>query len=996
MSDIMRPMPFGQLMRWILGEYRKNGTIFGVRHIVKHENGQARPVFNEKIEAVFGPAAGPHTQLAQNIVAAYVSGSRFFELKTVQIMDGAELSECVPKPCILAQDEGYNCEWSTELTVGQALTEYIHAWIACKLLARELGLGDPDGFVFNMSVGYDLAGIKSPKIDAFIEGMKDASRQPAFQEAIGWALAHQDLFENVDETYIRSISSHISGSVTESTLHGCLPEEIEAIAAYLMKEKGLHTYVKCNPTLLGYDYAREELDRLGFSYVSFDRHHFQEDLQWEDAAAMFRRLSALAQDLGLQFGLKLTNTFPVEAQGKLPSQEMYMSGRALFPLTLELSARIAGEFGGKLRISYSGGADINSIRDLVDAGIWPVTMATNILKPGGYERLAQIGNLLMDCGSDPFTGVDEEKLKKLAQKSLASGLYSQGVKPPADRHIGKALPLLDCMTAPCRTSCPIGQDIPAYLQAVSQGRPLQALRIITERNALPFITGTICPHTCSGRCMRGYYEEGIHIRDMKLLAASQAYGDLMKELKPAAAWRRDRKAAVVGGGPAGLSAAFFLTRAGIRTTVFEKKEKPGGIVRYVIPGFRISEEAIDRDVDLCRAYGAEFVTGREVRSLQELRDEGFTDIIVCAGAWLPGADVLQYGKALDCLDFLTAVKSNPDQVRPGEDVCIIGAGNSAMDAARTAKRLPGVKTVTIVYRRTRQYMPADQEEYDLAVKEGVLFRELLSPVGLRDGRLICDIMELGQADESGRRAPVKTGKTLELACSCLIAAAGERADTSLLTEAGAETDSRGRLIVGEDMQTTIPHVYAAGDCRQGPATVVKAIADAAAAARSISGEGYDRYLSFNAAYNKEVYRDKKGQIVQVMEDKYDRRCLGCPTVCEVCADVCPNRANAAVTVPGMAQSQIVHIDSMCNECGNCAVFCPWEGRPYRDKLTLFGSREDFENSDNQGFLPGKDGLLVRLDGNVLQTDLSGSGLPDKVRALIRAVLEDYPYTISKE
>ena len=168
MSDIMRPIPFGQLMDWILTEYQTQGSIFGVSKIVRHTNGQARPIFAEKIEAPFGPAAGPNTQLAQNIVAAYVGGSRFFELKTVQIMDGEELSKCVAKPCITAADECYNCEWSTELTVPQAYDEYVKAWFALKLLAKELELGDPDGFVFNMSVGYDLAGIQSEKIDSYI------------------------------------------------------------------------------------------------------------------------------------------------------------------------------------------------------------------------------------------------------------------------------------------------------------------------------------------------------------------------------------------------------------------------------------------------------------------------------------------------------------------------------------------------------------------------------------------------------------------------------------------------------------------------------------------------------------------------------------------------------------------------------------------------------------------------------------------------------------
>ena len=159
MSDIMRPMPFGHLMNWALEEYRKEGSFFGVPNPVRHIDGQALPIFDEKVEAPFGPAAGPHTQLAQNIIAAYAAGARFFELKTVQQMDGPELAACVKKPCIAAGDECYNCEWSTELYVTQAYAEYVKAWVACKLLAREYSLGDPDACVFKISGGYALAGI---------------------------------------------------------------------------------------------------------------------------------------------------------------------------------------------------------------------------------------------------------------------------------------------------------------------------------------------------------------------------------------------------------------------------------------------------------------------------------------------------------------------------------------------------------------------------------------------------------------------------------------------------------------------------------------------------------------------------------------------------------------------------------------------------------------------------------------------------------------------
>ena len=1006
MSDVMRPMSMGHLMDWILGEYKKTGRIFGVKDMPKHTNGQALPIFHEKIESPFGPAAGPNTQLAQNLIASYVSGARFFELKTVQIMDGEELARCVAKPCILADDECYNCEWSTELTVPQAFAEYVKAWFAIHLLAKELGLGDPDGFVFNMSVGYDLEGIKSEKVDTYIEGMKEAKDTEVWKECMDWALANLDRFEKVDEAFVRSIPSKISGSITESTLHGCPPDEIERIATYLITEKGLNTYIKCNPTLLGYEFARTRLDALGFDYIVFDEHHFVEDLQWADAVPMFRRLSALCREKGLEFGLKLTNTFPVDVtRNELPSEEMYMAGRSLYPLTIALAKKITNEFDGTLRISYSGGADIHNIRQLFGLGIWPVTMATNVLKPGGYDRFAQIGEALMDCGSEPFSGVDAAALNALEAEVLTDPKYRKAVKPLPDRKIGKKLPVLDCFTAPCRTGCPIEQDIPGYLCALNDGDPEKALRIVLERNALPFITGTLCPHTCGDKCMRNYYEETVRIREMKYRAASEGYEAVLPTLKAAEAGSccgasecapaAGKKVAVIGGGPAGLSCAAFLGRCGVPVTVFEKTDVLGGVVRHVIPGFRIKEEDIEKDIALCKAYGAEFVTGREVASVEELKAEGFTDVVVAIGAWKESDAHLEYGAAMDALGFLNAAKEAPGTLSIGKEIVVIGGGNTAMDVARAAKRVPGVEHVRLVYRRTRRYMPADEEELVMALQDGVEFCELLAPIGVKDGVLKCEAMKLGEPDASGRRSPVGTGAFVEIPADTVIAAIGEKVDTSLYEAAGAELDEKGRPVLDEHLQTTVAHLYAAGDCKAGPATVVKAIADAQKVASAIAGAAFDACAGANVTAEEKI-RGRHGVVAEEIKPSDDHRCLGCATVCETCMEVCPNRANVAIRVPGRCQTQIIHVDGMCNECGNCAVFCPYAGRPYKDKFTLFWSEEDFANSENEGFLVRPDGSVkVRYDGAVTEAAAGAKpdAVPDGIVSLIETVIRDYPYLI---
>ena len=996
MSEIMRPMSIGHLMHWIMSEYEQKKSIFGIEKIVKHENGQALPIYEEKIESPFGPAAGPNSQLAQNIVAAYVAGSRFFELKTVQVMDGAELAACISRPCIIAGDECYNCEWSTELYVPQAFAEYVKAWVACKLIAKEYNLGDPDAFVFNMSVGYDLEGIKSPKVDKYINDMIEAKDTEVFKECINWALEHVNEFKNVDEEYIRSISSNVSNSITESTLHGCPPAEIERIATYLITEKHLNTFIKCNPTLLGYEYARKRLDGLGFDYIAFDDHHFVEDLQWADAVPMLHRLYDLCQEKGLEFGVKITNTFPVDVtRNELPSNEMYMAGRALFPLSIHVARLLTDEFHGKLRISYSGGATIENIKELFDAGIWPITMATNILKPGGYQRMSQIADELMECGSERFSGVNVAALAAIDDGVEAKAMYRKPVKPLPERHVDKKLPLFDCFNAPCRNGCPIEQDIPAYLQAMVDGDAKKALEIILERNPLPFITGTICPHHCGDKCMRNYYEETLHIRETKLAAASQAYNEILPALK-AEGSVAGKKVAIIGGGPAGLAAATFLSRAGVAVTVFERKEQLGGVVRNVIPEFRITADSIDKDVELCKAYGAEFKLGAEVTSVKALKAEGYTDVIVSIGAWKPGRSPLAYGEVTDALEFLMEAKKNGAAMNIGKDVVVLGGGNTAMDVARAAKRIPGVENVRLIYRRTKRYMPADEEELQLAIEDGVEFLELLAPVGAENGKLKCSVMELGVPDASGRRSPVDTGRTEEYPADTIIAAIGETIDTSLYAELGVEMDAKGRPVVDANMMTTETGVYAVGDSRRGPATVVEAIADSAKAAAAIAGISYDKYAEENVAADEKLYTVKKGVQSRDTSKTPDDRCLGCPTVCEVCTDVCPNRANVAIHVPGKCKAQIIHVDGMCNECGNCEVFCPYKGgRPYKDKFTLYWSEEDFLDSTNEGFLPLEGTQVkVRLDGKVETVDVAGeTDLSADAVAVIRTVLKDYAYLI---
>lgn len=999
MSDMMTCMPFGQLMDWVLQEKKGQDTVFGVHRPYTADPKNDMTIFTRNLETPVGPAAGPHTQLAQNIIASYYAGARFFELKTVQKMDGAELSACVNKPCILADDEGYNCEWSTELTVPDAMGEYIKAWFILHVIAKEFGLGAQDGFQFNISVGYDLAGIKGEKVNTFIDGMMEAKDTVIFQECRKWLLDNADKFQNFTREDIEAIPSNVCNSATISTLHGCPPQEIESIANYLLTEKHLNTFVKCNPTLLGYDFARKTMDEMGYDYMVFGDFHFRDDLQYEDAVPMLTRLMKLSEELGLEFGVKITNTFPVDVtRNELPSEEMYMSGKALFPLSISLAAKLSAEFAGKLRISYSGGADYFNIDKIVGCGIWPVTMATTLLKTGGYQRFTQVADKVEGICPKKWEGIDVDALKKLAADAITDGHHVKNIKPVPNRKSTKEVPLLDCFYAPCSEGCPIHQDIPQYVALTGEGKYKEALEVILEKNALPFITGTLCAHNCMTKCTRNFYEESVNIRGTKLTAAEHGYEQLIGEIK--AGEPNGKKVAVVGGGPAGIAAAYFLAREGAAVTIFEKEEKAGGVIRYVIPGFRIGDAAIDKDISFIQKMGVEICTNTEITSVADLKAQGYDAVILAIGAGKPGTLKLEKGETVNALKFLRDFKANDGKLNIGKNVVVIGGGNTAMDTARAAKRTEGVEHVYLVYRRTKRYMPAAEDELLEVLEEGVEFKELLSPVSLDGGRLLCKKMKLGQMDASGRAGVTETADVVEVPADTVIVAVGEKIDTDFYTANQIAVDERGKAKVNDKtLETSVSGVYVAGDGARGAATIVEGIRDAQLAVKDILGKEITR----DAAVTGDVKDcfEKKGILKHSKEAKTEEeRCLTCNKVCENCVDVCPNRANNSIKVPGMAMNQVIHVDYMCNECGNCKSFCPYASAPYKDKFTLFANEKDMADSKNDGFVVlDKENKTCKVRFVGLITDCKADDQADKLydglKKLICAVIDDYGYLITK-
>lgn len=1005
MGDKMRPISFKQMITWAMEELKEKESIFGIHKnkFYKNDSGKYIELFGEKLASPFGPAAGPNSQLTQNIVASYLTGSRFIELKTVQVIDGEDLP--VSKPCIHAQDECYNVEWSTELTVPEAYDEYIKAWFLLHVLMKELNLSEERDFMFNMSVGYDLDGIKSPKVDAYIEGMRNASNTEIWNECRETLLSNIDLFSNFSKEDLDKISPVVCPSITLSTLHGCPPEEIEKIAKYLLEEKNLHTFIKMNPTLLGEKFVRDTFDKMGYDYIVLNPNHFINDLQYKDGVSMLKRLKSVANKLNLEIGVKLTNTLPVKIENnELPGEEMYMSGRSLFPLTISLASKLASEFDGDLQISYSGGADFFNVEKILKAGIQPITFATTILKPGGYERITQMAKKVEEDLKGVFKGINIEYLNELASSAVNDKYHLKDLRPVDSRKVSLELPTYDCAVAPCTIGCPINQQIPEYVSLVGEKKYDEAFEVIAKDNTSPAITGTICNHNCQYKCTRLDYDESVLIRDMKKVAVLNAEDKYIENIKEANI-KSDKKVAIIGAGPAGLSVALFLRRNGVDVTVMDRKEKPYGVIEYVIPEFRISSDMIKKDFDLVKKQGVKFKFGiDENLDIDALKKE-YDYVVLAIGAWKPVKLILKEGgeKTIDAISFLESHKISKGDINLGKHVCIIGGGDVAMDAARAAKRTNGIEEVSIVYRRTKKYMPASLEEIELVQSEGIVFKELLSPMSIKDSKLICEEMKLGEKDASGRRKPVGTGNTVELKADTVILAVGQQVDSDLLKKNKIELDAKGLPKVKESGETNITNVYVAGDMKKGPATIVKAIADGKAVSKDIlSKEGLSndfdkKVLPIN---EKKIY-SKKGILKDhgCLENESER-CLSCSNICELCVDVCPNRANVVINVEGdfTSSHQIVHLDGMCNECGNCGIFCPYKGNPYKDKLTLFWTKEDFENSTNKGFLvTDKDKGICKVrreDAEIIDYTIGKENdVSREMDSMIKTFVNEYSYML---
>lgn len=403
----------------------------------------------------------------------------------------------------------------------------------------------------------------------------------------------------------------------------------------------------------------------------------------------------------------------------------------------------------------------------------------------------------------------------------------------------------DECTSPCQRECPAGIDIREYIHQIKEGNYKQALRVIKESNPLPLVCGRVCPHPCEDICRRTIFEDPVNINHLKRFVADLEFMSGEAEM-PYMAPKTDKKVAIIGGGPAGLSAAYYLARLGHSPTIFESMPKLGGMLRYGIPEYRLPKATLDWEIDSILKLGVDVKVNQKMGkdfSIKSLKNNGYDAIFIGTGAWDSrglGIEGEELEGVISGTRFL--IDQGLGKETPlGEKIVIVGGGNTALDAARTSWRL-GAKEVTVIYRRSRKEMPANDIEIEEAEKEGIIFQFLANPTRLigENGKvkqLEYIEMELGEPDESGRRRPVpKEGSEKIIDVDNVIAAIGQFPATDFLLDDGLNITRWNTIEVINDVtgETNIPGVFAGGDVVTGASIAIEAIGAGRKAARSIN------------------------------------------------------------------------------------------------------------------------------------------------------------------
>lgn len=1011
MSDKFYRISIERLYNWIIAD-EKEDKLFGLHKELffypQPDNIFSMRRYGQLLDTPLGVAAGPHTQMAHNIIGSWLVGARYIELKTVQTLDELE----VTKPCIDMEDEGYNCEWSQELKISDSYDEYLNAWILIHLLKHKLGWDETEsGFIFNLSVGYNLDGILKPNVQWFFDKMNNCSVEK--DQKVELLSKYYPEIKNIN------IPNQISNNITLSTMHGCPSAEIEKIGKYLIEEKKLHTTIKLNPTLLGPERLRFILnDKLGYKITVPDE-AFEHDLKYDDALEMIDSLQKSANENNVGFGLKLTNTLEtLNSTNWLPENErmVYTSGRALHPISINLAEKLQSDFNGDLDLSFSAGVDAFNVSDTLACNLKPITVCSDLLKPGGYLRFTQyfdeiernivlsgasnIDQLILNIANKhDITKAGLSNLRKYAISVLDQKQYHKSAFPYENIKTNRKLTAYDCIHAPCIEACAVDQNVPDYMYHTANGDFDKAYKVILEDNPLPNITGNVCDHLCQTKCTKMNYDNSLLIRGIKRFNAEKFEDNLDFVVKE----KNGIKVSILGAGPSGLSCAYFLALEGFEVNVFESKSFAGGMASDSIPYFRITDKQIKDDIDIIESLGVVFHYDQHVNKELFNKLKINSDYIYIGIGAQKGKKLNIEGEeldnVLDQLSFLSKVRRN-GKIDLGKKVAIIGGGNSAVDAARTANRLVGSNgNVAVVYRRTIKEMPADPEEINALVDEGIHIFELAAPLlisNINDSlELECAKMELGEPDDSGRRRPIPIDNSeFSMTFDSIITAIGQDTVLDFIDDEKLNIDEKG--------ETQFSNIFAGGDATRGADSLINAIGDGKDVAYKIIEKTISDFsllekeeinklnpIQFQKKQAYRKYGSKMPEIELNDRDNFNlvhpslsdaeaieeaQRCLYCNDVCNICIGVCPNFANVSfvadktkipiytIKITGNTAcsvsdyldikqtNQILNIGDFCNECGNCNTFCPTSGAPYITKPKFYLTEESFNSEDNCFYL----------------------------------------------
>ena len=482
----------------------------------------------------------------------------------------------------------------------------------------------------------------------------------------------------------------------------------------------------------------------------------------------------------------------------------------------------------------------------------------------GTKRMLELLTRITDGSGEEG---DIEKLEELGEQIQQTALCGLGQTAPnpvlstirhfrheyeehiRDKHCEAGI-CAGLVRAPCQSACPAGVDVPGFVSLVGEQRYAEALRLHRERNPFAAVCARVCFHTCEERCRRSTMDDSVSIRGIKRFMVDQEVTLQLPEVRESAE-NAARHIAIVGAGPAGLSCAYFLARLGYRPTVFEAEPRPGGMMVQTIPAYRLPRETLAREIRMIENMGVNIVTesklGRDF-SLSELREKGYETVFLGIGApenMELGVDGEDAKGVVQAIDFLKEYNIR-GSVPVGRKVVVVGGGNAAIDAARTAIRL-GTEEVTILYRRSREQMPAYAEEIEEALREGIKLHPLTQPLAVTtdaEGRVAgmeCACMQLGEFDRSGRRRPTQSGReNFTIEADQVIVAIGQKIDASAVTGDLDVHLANNRFIESDPVhgQTSVEWLFAGGDVATGPVSVVAAIGSGERAA-----VGIDEYLT---------------------------------------------------------------------------------------------------------------------------------------------------------